>query len=315
MPTILSALLPLVVGSPVLLRETSKDPVTAGLLARSLEARDERLARSFEHLSFRATDREAFDAALAAPCVMATGSDETISSISNRLGPHQRLVPHGHRFSIGLLGAEIGNDRAGLQEAARGIALDVARWDQSGCLSPVVVYLLDVRAEDAEEIGRTIAESLAALSASMPRGHVDPETRAQIASERSEARMRCASGQALLFEGSDHTVVLENDAQPRPAPLHRFLRLMPVDSQEALVAALTPFSGHLSTVAIAGVPNGTHTTDSLLVDVTADLSRLDVSRITQPGRMQTPPIDWPHDGLPLFTPIARFSVCDSFGRM
>ena len=39
MPTILSCLIPLVLGSPVLLRETRKDQVSAGLLARSIRAR------------------------------------------------------------------------------------------------------------------------------------------------------------------------------------------------------------------------------------------------------------------------------------
>jgi len=38
----------------------------------------------------------------------------------------------------------------------------------------------------------------------------------------------------------------------------------------------------------------------------ASLTGLGVSRITKPGQLQTPPIDWPHDGMPLLTPIARF---------
>jgi hypothetical protein len=316
MPTILSGLLPLVLGSPVLLRETSKDPVTAALLARSLEARDERLARSFEHISFRSTDQAAFDVALEAPCVVASGSDETITSVSRRLEPRQRFVAHGHRFSIVLLGPDIANDPSGVGEVAEGIALDVARWDQSGCLSPVVVYLLEVDSRVAEEIARSISEALTSLASSMPRGRVAPEIRAQISSERSEARMR--SGPGLLFEGSDHSVILEVDARPRPAPLHRFLRLMPVHSPDALFAALAPFSGQLSNIAIAGFPRGisadtpadsTHTssTDPLFTVLLAELLRLGVSRFTRPGHMQTPPVDWPHDGMPVFTPMARFA--------
>jgi len=314
MPTILSALLPLVVGSPVLLRETSKDPVTAGLLARSLEARDERLARGFEHLSFGANDQAAFGVALEAPCVVATGSDETIASISRRLEPRQRFVPYGHRFSIAVLGPEIERDSTYVHEAAQGIALDVARWDQSGCLSPVVVYLVNVEKTLARRIAEEISEALEALASSMPRGDVAPVVRAQIATERSEARMRSASGRGTLFEGSDHTVILEHDARPRPAPLHRFLRLMPVESNEALFAALVPFSGHLSNVSIAGfqgrIPAGdtnASLTDPLFTTPLRELSRFGISRFTRPGRMQTPPIDWPHDGMQLLTPIARIA--------
>lgn len=314
MPTILSALLPLVVGSPVLLRETSKDPVTAGLLARSLEAHDPRLARAFEPLSFRAIDHAAFDAALAAPCVVATGSDETIASISRRLEPRQRFVAYAHRFSIVVLGPGVASGSTNLDEVVDGIALDVARWDQSGCLSPVIVYLLDVEAGVAERIAHGISEALASLSSSMPRGVVSSDVRAQIATERSEARMRAASGQGMLFEGKDYSVVLEVDARPRPAPLHRFLRLMPVDSHQALFDALASFSGHLSNAAIAGFERPSTAdaierdpTDSLFTVIHAELSRLGVSRFARPGEMQTPPIDWPHDGMPLFTPIARFT--------
>ncbi len=303
MPTILSGLLPLVLGSPVLLRETSKDGVTARLLARSLETRDERLARGFESLSFGANDRAAFDAALTAPCVVATGSDETIASISRRLPPRQRFVAYGHRFSIVILGPELVGDPVGVREAAEGIALDVARWDQSGCLSPVVVYLLAIEADLAERIASEISQALSALAVSMPRGEIAPEIRARIANERSQARMRSASGRGLLFEGSDHTVVLEADARSRPAPLHRFLRLMPVASLEALSVALGPFSGHLSNIALAGLP-GAVSADG---EIYRNLALLGVSRFTKPGLMQTPPVDWPHDGLPLFTPLARFT--------
>ena len=64
MPTLLSSLLPLVLGSPVLLRETSKDPVTGGLLARSLAQRDSDLARAFEAIEFATDDAEALESLL-----------------------------------------------------------------------------------------------------------------------------------------------------------------------------------------------------------------------------------------------------------
>ena len=314
MPTLLSGLLPLIVGSPVLLRETSSDAVTARLLARSLAARDERLARSFEPLSFPSTDRAAYDVALEAPCVVATGSDETIAEISSRLGSHQRFVAYGHRFSIVVLGPRLAESPTALVEAADGIALDVARWDQMGCLSPVCVYLVDLDRAVAARIATAISEALERIAMSMPRGEIEPAARAAIANERTEARMRAASGRAMLFERSDHTVVLEDDAQPRPAPLHRFLRLHPVASPEALLALLTRFSGQLSTVAHAGLlarpsaldgagPSGGAADDAFC----QALAHLGVSRFTNPGRMQTPPIDWPHDGMPLIAPMTRFA--------
>jgi len=317
MPTLLSGLLPLIVGSPVLLRETSRDPITARLLARSLAARDERLARSFECLSFPITDRAAYDVALEAPCVVATGSDETIAEIRSRLGAHQRFVAYGHRFSIVVLGPGLARSAEALREAAEGVAIDVARWDQTGCLSPVCVYLVDLDRSVARQIASEIASALDRLAPSMPRGELDATARVAISTERAEAKMRAASGRAMLLESREHTVVLEEDAQPRPAPLHRFLRLHPVASQDALLAALARFSGQLSTVAHAGLlapadpaqgDSGSDEADrAMLLD---ELARLGVSRFTNPGRMQTPRVDWPHDGMPLIAPLTRFADFD-----
>ncbi|MBW2425649.1 MAG: hypothetical protein JRG86_15495, partial [Deltaproteobacteria bacterium] len=160
MPTILSGLLPLVLGSPVMLRETSADPITPGLLRRSLTSHDERLARAFEAIGFASDDEEALEAFLEAPCIVATGSDETIRSLAARLRPMQRFVAYGHRLSIGVLGAEAAREPSRLAELAKGLALDVGRWDQSGCLSPVVVYLVgldeDARRGVAQRLGKAL---------------------------------------------------------------------------------------------------------------------------------------------------------------
>jgi hypothetical protein len=300
MPTLISALIPLVLGSPVLLRETSIDRVTAPLLARSLAKHSEVLARAFAHLGFPVDDTAALEALLEAPCVVATGSDETIRRVASQLRPTQRFVAYGHRFSIAVLGPSVSENEAQMRSTAEGLALDIARWDQTGCLSPVVVYLVDLPASAQLQMAGAISDALGALSNGMPRGMLSSEERASHATERAEARMRQAGGRATCFEGPDYTVVLEADDQPRPAPLQRFLRLMPVPQLDALERTLEPFLGHLSTVALAGL------SDPDQQRLKSRLPRLGVSRFTRPGRMQTPPVDWPHDGMPLFSGQARF---------
>ena len=116
--------------------------------------------------------------------------------------------------------------------------------------------------------------------------------------------MRQSSNRGMLFEGEDYTVVLEADARPRPAPLYRFLRLMPVESLVELERALAPFAGQLSNVAVAGFRAEEER------ELEARIRRFGASRFTKPGRLQTPPIDWPHDGMPLLTPMARFTQSD-----
>jgi len=305
MPTLLSGLLPLVLGSPVLLRETSQDPVTGSLLARSIADCDEALARCLEVVRFPVEDASAMEAFLQSPCVVATGSDQTLSAIRSRLAPGQRFVAYGHRFSIGVLGPNAAQDEANLDRTAAGLALDLARWDQTGCLSPVVVYLVGLTAPERIQIAKRIADRLEGLSVSRPRGEVSASTLATHAAERAEARMRAAvDDDASIFEGADFAVVLEADARPRPAPLARFLRLLPVPSLEELDRALAPFSAHLSNAAVAGFDSDE------LATLHERLTQTGVNRITKPGLLQTPPIDWPHDGMPLFLPMARFAQLD-----
>ncbi|MFO0689347.1 MAG: acyl-CoA reductase [Myxococcota bacterium] len=297
MPTLLTSLLPLVLGSPVLLRETSKDPVTGRLLARSLAARDTDLARAFEPIELPTEDGEALAGLLSAPCVVATGGDDTMRAIAARLRADQRFVAYGHRVSI----AVVGPDTAGaLEPIAAGLALDVARWDQTGCLSPIVALLVGLGPETQRDLAAAIARALDALSTSMPRGELPIATRALHASERAEARMRAASGRAQLFETRDALVVLEEDATARPAPLHRFLRLLPVASIGALAPALEALGAPLSNVALAGFGSDAKG------ELAATLAHHGASRVTRPGRLQTPPVDWPRDGWPLFVPLARF---------
>ncbi len=314
MPTILTALVPLVLGSPVLLRETRHDPVTPGLLARSLAERDADLARALETVRIPVEDEAAYRAALEASCVVATGSDQTLDALRARLTSGTRFVGYGHRFSIGVVGRATAEDADALDAVARGFALDMARWDQSGCLSPVVIYLVDVPREAAERLTRAIADALCALEGEMPRGRIDASVLVDIANERSSARMRSGPDAILSVEADNHTVILETDAEPRPAPLGRFLRLHPVESLAALERVLRPFQGHLSNVGAAGFAPRTTSIDSdsatgstpSIDAVVAMLRNLGVSRVTSPGSMQTPEVDWPHDGLPLFGALARF---------
>ena len=301
MPTLLSALLPLIVGSPVLLRESSKDRVTASLVSRSLAARDERLANAFAFVDFPSSDKNALSAFLSAPCVVATGSDATLASVASRLTQQQRFVGYGHRFSIGIIGASHAHE---LERYAREFAIDVARWDQSGCLSPVVVYLVGLSLEDQMRFASVCSEALEALAGEMPRGAPSSEGRAIEGTERAEAEMRSASGRGALFAGQSSTVVLEADFQPRPAPLNRFLRLMPIATLPELDSALNPFTGMLSNVAVAGL------LDEQISEIRRLTFRHGVSRITEPGKLQTPPVDWPHDGLPLLTPLSRFALSE-----
>lgn len=295
LPALTAILAPLALRSPVLVKPSAHDPVTAPLFARALAERMPELGDCVEVVDFRRDDEEALDALCAADCVVATGSDEAVAAIGARVAAPRRLVAHGHRYSVAAIG-RLAEGRDVLR-AARGLALDVALWDQLGCLSPIAVYVLDDDPRAAERLAEALAASLAALERRMPRGRVPAEAAAAIARERAEAEIRAAAGAAVSVRagpGTSWTVVCEPGAERRPAPLHRFVRV-----HAAGAAALDALAGApLAAAAVDGSASET-------ADFAWRLLRAGASRACRPGRLQTPPLAWPRGGVGVLVSLAR----------
>lgn len=287
MPSLLSMLAPLVLRSPILAKCASRDRVTPRLVARSLIETDEELGECAFVLDLPSDQQDSIDEVLATECVVATGSDETLAALRMRMPDPKRLVGHGHRLSLAALGPEACGDD--LAEHVDALALDIALWDQLGCLSPLAVYAPSAH---ATAVAAALAAALGALEARMPRGTIDARSAAAVSTERAEAELRAASGQAThvhASEGTAWTVVREAEPAVRPAPLHRFVRVYPVANGDDLLHAVAPYGRHLAGVALAGFGEQE-------VALTQRLHALGASRVCAPGRLQAPPLDWPRDG-------------------
>jgi hypothetical protein len=298
-PTLLALVGPLVLGSPVLARVSSHDPLTAQVFARALAAEDPALGAALEVVSFPSDDADAMAALLSAECVVAYGSDATMQAVTARTTPTQRLVRHGHRLSVAVLG-EDAQAGAALERAADALALDVALWDQQGCLSPVALYLLG-----AEQVPGALLDLLAdafeRAAARLPRGRLDARAAAALAHARDTAELRAAADPAVaLRAGSAFTLVAEPDARFRGSPLQRFLRIHPVAGPEPLLEALAPLAPHLAAVGIAGL-------GPLAGRLGPELAAHGASRICPLGAMQAPPLGWSHDGQGVLLPLARLA--------
>ena len=301
-PALLALATPLLLGSPVLVRSSSHDPVTARVFASALVAEAPALAQSLERVSFPSDDDAALRELLAAPCVVAFGSDETMAMLGARLGPKQRFVRHGHRLSVAVLGRAAQSGPA-LGEAAAALARDVALWDQQGCLSPVALYALGVeRVPDA--LLAALATAFEEAAQRWPRGRVSVQASAHIAAERDTAELRAAAGADVRIRaGRDFTLVAEPDAELRGSPLHRFLRIHPVTSAEQLLEALGPLGPHLAAVGVAGL--------AAELDVLApELASLGAARVCSLGKLQCPPLAWSHDQTGVLLPLARLTDFD-----
>lgn len=266
MPSILGLLAPLVVGSCVLGKCAARDPVTPRLLARCLRETEPELGRRLEVLDFRGDDAARVAALCEADVVVATGSDETVARVRGR-----RVLRHGHGLSVAAVGS-------GACPAGE-LALDIALWDQLGCLSPVAVY-----ARDADGLALALAEALEQIGQRLPRGSVGARAAALAVHERDAAELRGAR----VLAGAGWTVVGETDAAWRPAPLHRFVRVHPVADAADLLDALAPLAPHLAGLALAGF-------GAESPRVARHAAALGASRVCAPGRLQAPPLAWPRD--------------------
>ncbi len=303
MPSLLQPLIPLALLSPVLVKPSSRDTLTSRLLAESIAAVDPEIGRAIEVVTFPSDDIASLDSFLAAECVVASGSDETIGSLRGRMRQTQRFVAYGHRISIAVV--EAGMAMREPDGLARALSLDIALWDQLGCLSPVAVYVVGEGASRATPVlAAALASELELRSTELPRGAIPTEVGVAIRIERDSAALRSASGEAVQIHagaGTSWTVIAEADALARSCPLHRFIRVHPVPSADSLEPAVKPLIRSLSSIALA-VEAGPGT------DLKARVSRLGASRLCRPGRLQAPPIDWPHDGRPILAPLARIQM-------
>jgi hypothetical protein len=301
MPSLLALIAPLAVRSPVLAKAASRDPLTPHLVAQSIAEADAELGRCIRVVDFAAANEDCTRALLTADCICATGSDATIATVQSQVRPPRRLVVDGHRLSIAAVVPPESAERR--IELAERLAVDIALWDQLGCLSPIAVFAVDPEPAHAAALAEAIAAALANAEQNWPRGSIDASTAHEIAQQRAEAELRRAAGRAVEIHASDATawtVIVEDGPEPRPAPLHRFIRIVPVPDSRRLLEAIHPFAAHLAAVAIEGFGEET-------AGLAHALANLGASRVCAPGSLQSPPLDWRHAGRGVLAPLARFS--------
>jgi hypothetical protein len=250
----------------VSVRPSRRDPALATLLVRAL-AEDGAFAAAggaidlVEAISAQPGDE-----------LHVYGSDATVHEITASAAPG--VVVRGHGAGLGV--AVIGPEDA-LDQAASAVARDVIPFDQRGCLSPRAV-LVEGDARRAGDFALALHTALGALSATVPRGSLDPETLAEIARYR-------ASLQAVgdLWEGRDHVVGL--DPAPRALVLPPAARVVHVVPAAAGAALIGPWAGYLTTV-------GADAGAGLAAAVRALAPHARRARL---GEMQRPPLDGPVD--------------------
>jgi hypothetical protein len=229
-----------------------------------------------------------------ADCVTATGSDETLDAIRRRLPGRVRFLGYGHRVSFGYVTREM-LSRHGAREVVSQAALDVAAWDQLGCLSPHVFYVEQGGTVSPEQFAELLAQALAHEEQRQPRGTLSHAEAAAIASRRAFYEVRAAHSpdtRQWCSDGSTAwTVVFEADQQFQASCLNRFIYVKPVQELDEALRGAEAVRGKVSTVGLAAP-------FSLTEKLARQLADWGVTRICRLGQMQNPPLLWRHDGRP-----------------
>jgi hypothetical protein len=229
-----------------------------------------------------------------ADAVVIHGSDDAVAAWQAVARRGALVVAHGHRVSAAFLAAA-GMVEPALSETLRGLALDLCAWDQTGCLSPVTLYVEAGPVSPKQVAQRLVAEALPAIEAELPPGPWG----ADVLAERTlfvRAHMLEAS---VHSSGTAHVLVAGDTAPLEGSCLHRVLLVRPVASVDALVETLRQSAPHLQALAVGGPA-------AMRAELAERLATSGLNRVCAPGQMQRPPLTWSHDGRGCLRPLVRW---------
>ncbi len=292
--------LPLLVGAPTLVKASSRDDVFPRLFARALAAEAPRLGDALGVATFPRGD-EAREAALLehADSVSVYGSEATIAAVRARLAPSVAFAGHGHGVGAAYVPYAALETTADAREAAQRLALDIAAYDQRGCLSPHVVFVARSGRVVPREFSRLLADDgLAPLARTLPRGALPMDLGAQQLQWRGLGVVR-----GELFEGDGFAVSYEADGPLRLSPGYRNVLVLECGDPRELARRLAPLGVHLKALGVGGGP-------SQRAEVARALEAPLAPRLSPLGAMQTPGLGGPADALDPLAPFRRFLALD-----
>jgi hypothetical protein len=307
-PTILTIALGLLTRSAQFVKCARGTSLLPRLFAHSIYEVEPKLASCLEIAEWTGGAEPLEQALFAeAEVATATGSDETLSAIRKRLPERVRFLGYGHRVSFGYISSDA-LARFELKKTAQCAARDVAAWDQLGCLSPHVFYVEHGGSISAERFAEMLAEELASLESTEPRGKIPTEEAAAIVLKRGFYEVRATvTGDVKLWKSENSsawTVVYDAEPQFQHSCLNRFIYVKPVpDLKEALRYA-EKVRGQVSTVGLAAGGDRAQ-------QFATQLARWGVTRICRLGEMQNPPLTWRHDGRPALGDLVTWSDWES----
>jgi hypothetical protein len=292
----------LMVKSPLIAKLASNEPIFGPAWIKSVADIEPPLAECVALCQWQGA-HDLLQKAMFEPAEVAIlyGGEQTCRSLREVIGPHKKIIEHGHKIGLLMVGDEGLSDLAAARDLARRIALDVAMFDQRACVAPQILYAERNHPVSTLELTALIEEALIDLEKDFPPSTLSVDTGASLAMARNIALFESAQHEKMeLFARSSATLIHEKDATFSTVLPTRFLRVCPVDDLAQVVDILRPFESYLQNVGIESSP-------AKLAELAEKLSAIGVSRLTRPGLMHRPSMRWKHDGISTFSDLVRWT--------
>jgi len=221
--------------------------------------------------------------------IVVWGGEQAVREYRNDLPARTRAIVFGPKLSVAMVTPK-GVMADSVAIVAEQLAHDLSVWDQYACTAPQACYVEG--SEAAKELARALAQALPALCRTLPAGPIEPDAAVEIQKVRGVAEIAEGRGQGLCLASNgsvDWTVTVEHADALEPSPLHRTLRIVPVDTIDTALTQLEQMRGYIQTV---GLCAGLHEQQQ----ITAKLLSAGVLRVVDIGKMDAGLSDDPHDG-------------------
>ena len=220
-----------------------------------------------------------------------SGSDATINhfrSLAGRAKQPPFIIAHGHRLSAVAM---FRHDIPELEDRDfDDLALDASVWDQTGCLSPKIIFF-EGSAQDAEFFAQRLIESLDKVALELP--EFAPES-TQLAAVNSACLMAQFDGARIFKAHRNHDVIVLHSGLDafRPVLLPRTLNLCPVNHALDATMRLAPNGQALASRSPLAKD------DEIRMRTQAGFNYF-----PRFGKMQDPPLTWLHDDIGTIKPL------------
>ncbi|MDT8435724.1 MAG: acyl-CoA reductase [Gemmatimonadota bacterium] len=287
----------LLARSGLLARVSAREPGLPALFARLLAQEDPLLGRTVAVTWWPADEAapawEAWSAR--AGTVVVYGGAEAVAGVRARVGAAADLLVYGPRTGIAVL----------LPDAPPGtaaaLARDVCAYEQRGCVSPRLVFVVG---GDALDAGAAVAEALAAEAARRPPPPLSSDEAVRIRAVRAEAEFAglaqgASPGRVFGPEDLSWTVLAGGEPGIASTALPRTVWVHAVPDVAALLALLAPLERRIQAIGTAG--------DRGLAELAEGAAALGTSRVAPLGRLAWPPADWRHEGKHQILPLLSWT--------